>query len=64
MHEFIRFVRCCKIIFKGCLFLRRGLKLKERGTQSEHNIVEPANDGHGEHRASREVGDRAHCGRE
>ena len=28
------------------------------------NIVALANDGHGEHRASRETDDGAHCGRE
>ena len=28
------------------------------------NIIDLANEGHGEHRASREAGDGAHCGRE
>ena len=28
------------------------------------NFVELVNEGHGEHRASREAGDGAHCGRE
>ena len=28
------------------------------------DFVELANEGHGEHRVSREAGDRAHCGRE
>ena len=61
-------------VFKGCsglpndikavLIFATKLKFTERATQSEHNIIELANEGHGEHRASREAGDGAHCGRE
>ena len=53
-----------KITFKRCLFLRRNLKsMRERRILST-KFGELANEGHGEHRASREAGDGAHCGRE
>ena len=46
-------------------FFATGLELiKEREVRSlSTNVVELANDGHCEHRASRETGDGAHCGR-
>ena len=37
--------------------------MRERRIPST-NFAELANEGHGEHRASREAGDGAHCGRE
>ena len=62
--ELIRVVLICKLEFKRCLFLRRNYKSqRERGSLST-NFVELANEGHGEHQASHEAGDGAHCGRE
>ena len=60
----IRVVRDCKITLKRCLFLRPGGSSTREIRGLSTNTVELANDGHGEHRASREAGDGAHCGRE
>ena len=46
------------------LIFATALKLKEGAHSLSTNTVELANDGHGKHRASREVGDGAHSGRE
>ena len=46
------------------LILATALKLKEGAPSLSNNTVELANDGHGEHRTSREAGDGANCGRE
>ena len=65
MYEYVRVVSICKITFKRCLFCATKLRITERAThQSSTNFVELANKGHGKHRASREAGDGAHCGRE
>ena len=61
-YEPVRFVWDCKIKSKGCLFLRQA-EISER--EREHRsltiyIVELANEGHGEHRASCEARDGAH----
>ena len=49
---------------QAVLILATTLKLKEGAPSLSTNTVELANDGHGEHRASREAGDGADCGRE
>ena len=47
MYESIRVVRDCKLIFKGCLFLRPScISMRELRSLST-NIVELVNDGHG-----------------
>ena len=48
---------------QAVLIFATGLKITEGGTQSNNKIAELANDGHGEHRASREAVDGADCGR-
>ena len=66
MYESERFVRhCCKVpvIFERCLFLRPGRNSQRELRSLSTNIFELANEVHGEHRASREAGDRAHWGR-
>ena len=66
MYECIkRVVRDCKITFKRYLFLRQSEEVeRELRISLGNDIVELANDGHGERRASREAGDGAHYGRE
>ena len=64
MYESIRVVRDCKVRFKQCLFLRPGRSSQRELRSLSANIVERANEGHGEHKASREAGDGAHCGGE
>ena len=49
---------------QAVLIFATGLKITKGGTQSKNKIAELANDGHGEHRASREAEDGADCGRE
>ena len=39
-------------------------KLKEAAAKSEQQHCRPGNDGHGGHRAKRDAGNEAHCGRE
>ena len=49
---------------QAVLILATRLKLKEGAPSLSTDTVELANDGHGEHRALREAGDGADCGRE
>ena len=64
MSESVRVVRDRKIIFKRCLLLQPS-RTSQRDLRSlSTTIVELANEGCGEHRASRGAGDGAHCGRE
>ena len=47
------------------LIFATGLKFKRELRSLSTDLVElAANEGHGEHQASREAGDGAHCGRE
>ena len=49
---------------EAVLILATTLELKEGLPSLSTNTVELANEAHGEHRASREAGDGADCGRE
>ena len=65
MHESTRIVLVCKRTLNQCLFFTSRLKFRERDlVRLSTNIVELANEGHGEHRDLREAGDGSHWGRE
>ena len=64
MYEFVRVVLVFGITFKPCLFLRTRWGSKRNLRSLNTNIVDLANEGHGEHRASRGAGDGAHWGGE
>ena len=64
MYEYVRVVWDCKERSKRCLFLRPGWSSQRELCSLSTNIVELTNAGHGEHRASGEADDGAHCGRE
>ena len=49
---------------QAMLIFATTLELKEGAPSLSTYTVELANDGHGEHRASRDAGDGAHCSRE
>ena len=51
-------------MIQAVLIFATTLKLTEGAAQSEHHRYRAANDGYGEHRAPREAGDGAGCGRE
>ena len=64
MYESMGVVRDCKIRLKRCLFLRPGCSSQRELRSFSTNFVELANEGQDEHRAYREAGNGAHCGRE
>ena len=64
MSKIIRIVSFCKITFKRCLFLNQILFTERQPGGLNTIMLERGNEGHGEHRASREAGHGAHWGRE
>ena len=64
MNDSIRVVSVYKMEFKRCLFLRPSWGSQRELRSLSTNIVELANEGRGEHQASRDAGDGAPCGRE
>ena len=63
VSKIIRIVFLCKRIFKRCLFLIQILFTERQPGGLNTILLERANEGHGEHRASREAGHGAHWGR-
>ena len=64
MYESLRIVLGCKIISKRCLFCDTSWISQREHRSLSTNNVEMANEGHGEHRASREARGGAHWGGE
>ena len=63
MSKIIRIVSLYKMLFKRCLFLNQIACTETHPGGSNTIMLERANEGHGEHRASHEAGHGAHWGR-